>query len=122
MDTKIHCRYCRHVVGVIDDVERELGRMGTEFYPEEYCHGEHARPVEFTRVHCLGLVKEIRILYPETNTEERWSEYIGPRNRLFLWLALQSVPGSLRLDDAPVCWSARSGFFGSGFQKLFVQK
>ncbi len=122
MDNKMRCRYCQQVVGVFDECARELGQVMKEYYPTEYCYGEHQRPVRFTRVHCCGLVRDVRMLYPDTNTEERWSEYIGPRNRFLVWLALQSVPGSLLFDDAPLCWGPRSGFFGSGFGKMFAQK
>ena len=122
MDTKIHCRYCRSVVGVADDRAREHGQVRLDFYPTEHCYGEHQKPVEFTRVHCFGLVNDVRIFYPETDSEEKWSVYIGPRNHFLVWLALHSVPGSLRVGDEPLCWSPRMGFFGPGYGKLFVEK
>lgn len=117
----IRCRYCSAVVGKYDEKDREQGHVLPEYYPPVRCKGVHPEPKRDERVFFGGMIREVRIVYPETKTEESWYEYIGPPTRFSVWLAIQRVNGrGLRVGEHVIYWSPIHGFFGKGYADLFL--
>lgn len=118
MKTPIRCRFCKHVVGMATDREREEGKIMLDYYPPLPCMGHHPPPEKKERTYFFGLIKEVTKIYHETRTANTRYYYVGRANRFLLWVALLRARGGLRIQKNYVYWNLR-GFFGPGYGELF---
>lgn len=122
MSIPIDCKKCGTMVGVVSGLG--LLRSDYHFDPKGQCGHPEPERAETTKL--FGLIKQIRVFYPETKTVSSWEEYAGPPSRFKLWAAI--VFGTKRYPNGSyegvtvngkwAWWNPRIGFFGDGVQEL----
>lgn len=135
------CPKCGDIIGEESQM-RTFGRLffgrrqGNPFDDLEYIsclgQGKHKPPIRQETTIFFGLIRDVYIHYPETETWSRYGEYVGPPRRFLLWFALRfgtrrHLYGGhnvgLLVNGRWVWWNFETGFFGDGmeeFEKLRV--
>ena len=112
MSFPIRCIVCGDIVGV----------SGVCFNPIINCPGagRHKKPTRTEKTGFFGLLKEILIVYSEVDSHSTWVEYIGPRRKLWLWLAVVFGTHEKRVTvNGKWAWfNWENGLFGDGVAEL----
>ena len=124
MSILLSCRTCGDTIGIdepsvlslkyFDLIDRISGMpcLG---------HGKHPAPKRTTAMKRFGLIRDVTLSYPETDTHSSWAEYKGPRSKLLLWFAIlfngQKWSGVV-VNGEWAWWSFDVGFFGDGVKEL----
>ena len=120
------CTQCGEVIGMTErgDPMTELW-LGINSGP---CN--HPGPTRTETTRFWGLIKEITLCYPETKDISTWGEYIGPRSKLLLRIAI--IFGTKKFQDGShdglvfrgkwVHWNSKYGLFGDGVDFLKSNK
>ena len=130
MGIPLRCATCGDFIGIENDFVSmsRIWHNNKDFSGTVNIHcsgkGQHTKPILHTKnVHC-GLSKRFLKIYPDTNTSSTWLEYKGPKNKLFLWLAIifsgrtgKCYEGVL-VNGKWTWWSADIGFFGEGYDSF----
>lgn len=83
--------------------------------------GNHLEPKVTKKKRFFGLIQDVKIKYSETFTSSHYSEYIGPLNRFWIWIAFfgsKNSTGGLIVNNN---WAWRHGLFsgmGEGWDEL----
>jgi hypothetical protein len=128
MAIPLWCAKCGELVG-IESTEDTLNRMKTGDFNSHIdlpCTGYHEAPRISERKRMLGLIKDVTADYPETGTQSTHSEYLGPRNKAWLFLAFvlgqeqwpNGTYNGLLVDGEWVWFEFGRGFYGKGIEKL----
>lgn len=80
--------------------------------------GNHQEPVETHTSRAFGLVRQTTTRYPETRTTSSWGEYVGPKKRFFVWLAIIMMGSGILINHKWIWWELGTGFFGEGLKEL----
>jgi len=116
MSVPIDCPKCGAPIGVkpgypFGEIPNDLAGLSGE------CN--HPKSKKTEKVQLLGLIKEILVEYPETETCDAWVEYIGPPNKFVLWLAIVFCGyHGVTVNKKWVWWNFEVGFFGQGIDEL----
>lgn len=89
-----------------------------DFISKVPCPGHHPEPIRTETMAIFGLVKRVRVRYPETGTGSSWDEYIGSRYRFLLWFAIMFSGFGVLVDHEWVWWEWGYWFFGSGYDRF----
>lgn len=125
MSVPVRCTKCGVLVGEISALGFWGFTMGLNEYRNlSYSIGHdlecnHPEPIWNETIKLFGLVKHIRLEYPETETSSLWEEYTGPSNKFTLWLAI--ILGNSRgviVNGKWVWWDFSTGFFGDGVKEI----
>lgn len=120
MSVPVGCPKCGKTIGEINfpvvNIHSEVGfrqRLGS------YSECNHPEPTRTESMNFIGLIKQVRIKYPETHTSSSWVEYVGPPSRLLLWLAIMFYgdPGVV-INHQWAYWKWNRGLYGDGAQEL----
>lgn len=120
MSVPVDCPKCGKTIGEIDfPVKNIQSEIGFRQHLGSYSGCKHPEPVRFESMKFFGLVKRMRINYLETSTSSSWVEYIGPSNKLLLWLVimLYGDPGVV-VNHQWAYWEWNHGLYGDGVQEL----
>lgn len=80
----------------------------------------HPKSKKTEKVQLFGLIKEVVVEYPETETCSAWAEYLGPPNKCMLWVAIIfSGYRCVMVNGKGAWWDPDIGFYGQGFDELF---
>ena len=119
MSAPMLCLYCGQPVGVCGDAYDVKRKQHREYFPPSPCNKFHAAPVYKERRFYFGLIAERRVIFNETRTEDKWFEYIGPKNHLLLFFAVIHMNDDLTYKQSPIYWSPMNRFYGRGYIDLF---
>lgn len=118
MAIPLYCPGCGEVVGV--DNSLFIGFHPGSSIAQIACPGKgnHQSGVRTITRMSLGLVKRVTIKYPETLTKHSWNEYIGPKRRFYVWLAIMLTENGIMIHGKWCGWSSKLGFFGEGAKEF----
>lgn len=105
MAVSIDCPECGELVG-IEPEERTLLRasvgigcdilsIGLKLCPGK---GQHEEPIQLTTQFFFGWINGKRTYYTETHTETNYYQYVGPKNKMALWLAFNFLQHKGKYD------------------------
>ena len=122
MSIPIDCKKCGELVGVRSGLGFRSG-FDWDFNPINSSDGSgcnHPEPKRTEAPKLFGLIKQIRVEYPETKTASSWEEYVGPPSKFILWLAIFFGTNSNRITvNKKWVWRRpKGGLFGDGVQEL----
>ena len=122
MSIPLHCPKCGDFVGSVEPMGFFMD------YQEHYTSmlicpgkGKHKEGERTEKKRWFGLIRDVHVHYPETYTNSHWSEYCGPPDKGFLYLAMfgsKSSTGGLTVNHK---WAWRSGLFncyGDGWDEV----
>jgi hypothetical protein len=124
------CRICGDIIGTEPEMFT-LGRIRTgnfNWSKDVNCpgRGKHPEPTRTTTKRFFGLIDQVTLYYPETNTSSTWGEYTGPPEKFWLWFVI--VFGTKRNPNGTYAgvivngkwawWDSRTGFYGDGVVEL----
>lgn len=89
-----------------------------DFISKVSCPGNHPEPTRTEKTLASGLVKRIRVQYPETGTSSSWDEYVGPKYRFLLWIAIMFSGFGVLVENEWVWWKWGYWFFGEGYDRF----
>lgn len=116
MSVSSDCHKCGSPVGSklgypFGKISNDLSVVSTE--------GNHLEPKKTEKIKLFGLVKEILVEYPETETCDAWVEYLGPPNKFMLWIAIIFCGYyGVIVNKKWVSWNSMIGFYGQGVDEL----
>lgn len=119
MSIPLHCPSCRELVGVDDNLFAKTYR--DSLIAEIACHGKgkHQPPVRTIERKLFGLVERVTVKYPETYTSSWWNEYVGPKRRFYVWLAIMLGGNDGIIINGKSCWwDLKLGFYGDGVEEF----
>lgn len=131
MAVTIDCPDCGELVGIESEkrtlmrisngVGSEYLKIGLRLCPGK---GKHMEPTQLTTPFFFGWINWKRTYYPETHTETNFFQYVGPKNKTALWLALMFLEHK-GYDDLYVnfkkVWRNKEGkLAGDGLKELYV--
>lgn len=128
MTMPVFCPHCRTLVGVFDSsifakaglndfllAEKAIGNLQAGIV--DCSRHQESKRTETKKL--LGLVKEVHIFYPETETVSSWVEYLGSPNKFMLFTAIiLSGCDGIVVNGKWAWWDFKIGLFGKGVDEL----
>lgn len=131
MAIPIFCPSCREVVGIEPEsktllriqhnISTDFLHIGLRTCPGKGMHEEkiHDEVLSF-----FGWLKLHHVHYPETNTDSRWYEYVGPKKRWaihLLYLVRLERNDHLFVNHKMIFRTRRGGLLGDGLAELGLE-
>ncbi len=120
MAIPLMCATCGDIVGVTSAIGFPLASRLTSVPLNCPGRGNHSKPERTEEKKLWGLIKKIKVVYPETRSMSLWEEYVGPPKKLWLWLAI--VFGTERkaivVSGKWAFWSRGLGLYGDGVKAV----
>jgi hypothetical protein len=120
MTIPLLCPTCGTTVGVCE-ASFPPRTQGYDLPDEFPCPGEeNHRPLTVTnRSELFGLINRVTANYPETKTSSSVREYVGPKWRPLVWLAIVLGDNNRVLINGKHCyWNFGYGLYGDGALEL----
>jgi len=130
MAIPLFCKDCHEVVGIESSMATlaRLSTMNLDSVVNVNCMGKenHLEPIRSEKTQLFGLINQITVVYPETETTSSWEEYVGPKRKIHVWFAIvfgtEKYPnGSYRgilIDNKWTWWDKKISFYGDGAELL----
>lgn len=117
MTIPLRCPGCGEFVGVDEaSLENLSGMASGVACPGK---GKHQPPLMTTERKFFGLVERVTVKYPETHTSSSWNEYVGPKRRFYVWIAIMLGDDNSILINGKWCWwDSKLGFYGDGAKEF----
>ena len=115
MSVPIFCPHCGDVADELDGLELMASGGNVGAYRGD-CPGKGKHAVRESKRCFFGILNEVTIKYHSMGSST-WYEYVGPRSRFLLWLAILRTDGVL-VNNEWVWWKLKTGFFGDGLKEL----
>ncbi len=127
MSIPLDCPKCHEMIGVINGFSGGALRVCMSNVPECPGKGKHKKPVRTEKSKLFGLIKEVTVNYPETDTNSSWCEYIGAKKKFLVWLAIVfGTDGGITINGKWCWWEFKwwlqkgstTGFLGDGAKEF----
>jgi len=119
MSVLVDCPKCGAIIGEVSGLDTRSARGHEDFPPDDSAVCNHPKFKKTETLQLFGLIKEIHIDYPETDTASSWVEYLGPSNKFMLFIAIIfSGYTGIIVNGKWAWWDSRIGLFGNGIDEL----
>ena len=118
MSIPIDCPKCGVMIGEVSGLSAK-GLFFKNFPSIDSGSCNHRKSVKTEKRGLLGLIKEVLVEYPETETCSAFAEYVGPSNKLMLWIAIVFCGyHGVVVNGKWAWWDFKIGFYGQGVDEL----